>query len=71
MTWIRWPQSNGFIERLQRTLLDEHFRVKGVRSWYESIKQMQADVDGGLCYNNHDRAHQGRMVEGKAIGEPS
>jgi hypothetical protein len=32
---------------------------------------MQADVDGGLCYNNHDRAHQGRMVEGKAIGEPS
>ena len=28
-TKIRKPQSNGFIERLHRTLLDEHFRIKG------------------------------------------
>ena len=28
-TRVRRPQSNGFIERLHRTLLDEHFRIAG------------------------------------------
>jgi transposase InsO family protein len=28
-TKVRRPQSNGFVERLHRTLLDEHFRIKG------------------------------------------
>ena len=28
-TQVRRPQSNGFIERLHRTLLDEYFRIKG------------------------------------------
>ncbi|MBC6488026.1 hypothetical protein A9Z50_02365 [Aeromonas hydrophila] len=28
-TKVRRPQSNGFIERRHRTLLDEHFRIKG------------------------------------------
>ena len=28
-TRVRRPQSNGFVERLHRTLLDEHFRVMG------------------------------------------
>ncbi len=27
-TKVRRPQSNGFIERLHRTQLDEHFRIK-------------------------------------------
>jgi len=26
---VRRPQSNGFVERLRRTLLDEHFRIMG------------------------------------------
>jgi transposase InsO family protein len=37
---VRRPQSNGFVERLHRTLLDEHFRVKGRQKWYESVEQM-------------------------------
>ncbi|MGR1253210.1 DDE-type integrase/transposase/recombinase, partial [Aeromonas veronii] len=39
-TKVRRPQSNGFIERLHRTLLDEHFRIKGRTTWYESVEQM-------------------------------
>ena len=27
-TKVRRPQSNGFVERLHRTLLDEHFRIR-------------------------------------------
>ncbi len=50
------PQSNGYVERLHRTLLDEHFRVMGHKKWYETIEEMQIDLDpyiarpsGRLC----------------------
>jgi len=39
-TKVRRPQSNGFVERLNRTLLDEHFRVKGREKFYESLEEM-------------------------------
>jgi len=42
---VRRPQSNGFVERLHRTLLDEHFRVKGRTTWYETVDQMQGDLE--------------------------
>ncbi len=34
-TRVKRPQSNGFVERLHRTLLDEHFRVMGRKKFYE------------------------------------
>jgi transposase InsO family protein len=64
-TKVRRPQSNGFIERLHRTLLDEHFRVKGRTTWYESVEQMQVDLDAYWHHYNHERPHQGRMMEGR------
>ncbi len=52
-TKVRRPQSNGFVERLHRTLLDEHFRIMGRKKWYESIEAMQKDLDVFLKeYNN-------------------
>lgn len=38
-------QSNEFVERLHRTLFDERFRVAGRTMWYESVEQMQGDLD--------------------------
>ena len=64
-TKVRRPQSNGFIERLHRTLLDEHFRIKGRTTWYESVEQMQTDLDSYLEHYNTERPHQGRMMEGQ------
>jgi transposase InsO family protein len=64
-TRVRRPQSNGFVERLHRTLLDEHFRVAGRTTWYESVEQMQGDLDCYLKHYNHERPHQGRMMEGR------
>ena len=64
-TRVRRPQSNGFVERLHRTLLDEHFRVAGRTTWYESVEQMQEDLDRYLHHYNHERPHQGRMMEGR------
>ena len=45
-TRVRRPQSNGIVERLHRTLLDEHFRVEGRRTWFETLGEMQAVLDG-------------------------
>ncbi len=64
-TKVRRPQSNGFIERLHRTLLDEHFRIKGRTTRYESVEQMQTDLDSYLEHYNTQRPHQGRMMEGQ------
>eukprot|EP00887_Chlorella_sp_A99_P004550 scaffold57.g4550.t1 len=64
-TRVRRPQSNGFIERLHRTLLDEHFRIAGRTIWYESIEQMQGNLETYLHHYNHERPHQGRMMQGR------
>jgi transposase InsO family protein/transposase-like protein len=39
-TAVRRPQSNGFLERFHRTLLDEHLRVAGRTTWYETVEEM-------------------------------
>jgi len=64
-TKVRRPQSNGFVERLHRTLLDEHFRIQGRQKWYESVEEMQTDLDGYFRHYNHERPHQGRNMNGR------
>jgi len=64
-TKVRRPQSNGFVERLHRTLLDEHFRITGRTKFYESIDEMQTDLDVYLYHYNNERAHQGRNMKGR------
>ena len=64
-TKVRRPQSNGFVERLHRTLLDEHFRIMGRSKWYESVDEMQKDLEAYLKKYNHERSHQGRNMNGR------
>jgi transposase InsO family protein len=64
-TKVRRPQSNGFVERLHRTLLDEHFRVMGRQKWYDSLDTMQQDLETYLKLYNHERSHQGRNMNGR------
>jgi transposase InsO family protein len=64
-TQVRRPQSNGFIERFHRTLLDEHFRVKGRTTWYETVEEMQADLEAYLETYNTRRPHRGRGMNGR------
>jgi transposase InsO family protein len=63
-TKVRRPQSNGFVERLNRTILDEHFRIMGRKKFYESIEEMQKDLDEYLVGYNTKRPHQGRNMKG-------
>ena len=64
-TKVRRPQSNGFVERLHRTLLDEHFRVMGRKKFYESVEEMQKDLEAYLVTYNRKRPHQGRGMDGR------
>jgi transposase InsO family protein len=47
-TKVKRPQSNGMVERLHRTLLDEHFRVEGRKTWFETVEEMQPVLDAYL-----------------------
>ena len=64
-TRVRRPQSNGIIERLHRTLLDEHFPVEGRRTWFETIEEMQPVLDAYLVSYSTKRPHQGRGMNGR------
>jgi transposase InsO family protein len=64
-TRVNRPQSNGIVERLHRTLLDEHFRVEGRRTWFETIDEMQTVLDQYLVDYNTRRPHQGRGMNGR------
>jgi transposase InsO family protein len=64
-TRIRHPQTNGFVERMNRTLLDECFRVTGRQTWYLSAEEIQADLDRFLRYYNLERSHQGYRLNGR------
>jgi hypothetical protein len=58
---------HGIVEGLYRTLLDNHFRIQGRRTWFEPIDEMQAVLDIYLDGFNHRRTHKGRGMKGPWI----
>ncbi|NIV49145.1 MAG: IS481 family transposase [Gammaproteobacteria bacterium] len=64
-TKVRSPQTNGFVERMNRTLLDECFRVEGRKTWYVTPDEIQRDLDRFLAYYNLERSHQGYRLRGR------
>jgi transposase InsO family protein len=64
-TRVRSPRTNGFVERMNRTLLDECFRVQGRKNWYLSPAEIQRDLDRFLAYYNGQRSHQGYRLRGR------
>lgn len=64
-TRVRRPQTHGFVERFQRTLLDEFFRTALRSTLYESVEALQKDVDAYLRHYNYERPHRGYRNMGK------
>ncbi|MDR1075439.1 MAG: IS481 family transposase [Xanthomonadaceae bacterium] len=64
-TKIATPRTNGFVERMNRTLLDECFRVAGRQTWYITLAEIQRDLDVFLRYYNLERSHQGYRLKGR------
>jgi len=64
-TKVGSPQTNGFVERFNRTVLDEFFRPAFRKKFYESVEQLQSDLDAWLHHYNHERPHRGYRNRGK------
>jgi hypothetical protein len=64
-TKVRSPRTNGFVERMNRTLLDECFRVKGRQTFYLSIAEIQRDLEAFMSFYNLERSHQGYRLNGR------
>ena len=62
---MRRPQTNGFVERFNRTVLDEFFRKAFREKLYESVDHLQRDLDEWLIYYNRERPHQGYRNMGR------
>lgn len=50
---------------MNRTLLDECFRVKGRENFYLTIAEIQRDLDEFMAYYNLDRSHQGYRLNAR------
>ena len=56
---VGWPQTNGFVERFNRTLLDEFFRKAFGEKLYDSVQALKKDLDEYLKFYNTGCPHQG------------
>ena len=59
------PNSNGCVERLQLTILEECWRPAFARSLVPKMTALQRDLDEYLTDYNYDRAHTGRLTKGR------
>jgi transposase InsO family protein len=64
-TRVRRPQTNGFVERFHRTVLEEFFRTAFCTKFYEMVAALQTDLDPWLVYYNTERPHHGYRNLGK------
>ena len=62
---VRSPQSNGICERLHRTIQEAFYAVAFRKKLYESLDQLQTDLDEWMEYYNNERPHSGRYCFGK------
>lgn len=62
---LAMEDTKGFVERMNRTLLDECFRVRGRQTWYIGPEEIQPDLDRFLRYYNLERSHQGYRLKGR------
>ena len=59
------PTSNGSVERVQRTILEECWRPSFARSLVPKLGGLERDLTGYLAFYNTERAHTGRYTQGR------
>jgi transposase InsO family protein len=61
----RHAWTNGFVERLQKTILHEHWRIAFRRQYFTSRRSLQGALDRFLQFYNHERTHRGYRLNGR------
>ena len=64
-TKVKSPQTNGICERFHKTILQELYQVTFRRKIYETIEQLQNDLDEWIDHYNNERTHQGKICKGR------
>ena len=64
-TKARHPQTNGICERFHKTILHEFYQVAFRKKIYQSLEELQTDLDEWISFYNNDRTHQGKMCCGR------
>ena len=64
-TKVKSPQTNGICERFHKTILQEFYQITFRKKVYQSIEELQADLDEWLHHYNIERTHQGKMCCGR------
>ena len=63
------PQTNGICERFHRTILNEFYQLTFRKKLYDSLDELQKDLDEWINYYNNHRTHQGKMCCGRTPHE--
>jgi transposase InsO family protein len=64
-TKARSPQSNGICERFHKTVLQEFYQVTFRKKVYNTLDELQADLDRWIETYNCERTHSGKYCYGK------
>jgi transposase InsO family protein len=64
-TKVRSPQSNGICERFHKTVLNEFYRIAFRKKIYNTLDELQTDLDTWIKYYNEERTHSGKYCFGK------
>lgn len=64
-TKARSPQSNGICERFHKTVLNEFYRIAFRKKIYNTLDELQVDLDTWIKYYNEERTHSGKYCFGK------
>jgi transposase InsO family protein len=68
-TQPRHAWTNGFVERLQGTILHEHWRIQFRRQYFTGRAAMQRTLDAFMKFYNEQRPHQGYRLRGRTPAE--
>ncbi len=64
-TKARSPQTNGICERFHKTVLDEFYKVAFRKKVYQTLDELQIDLDHWVRQYNEQRTHQGKHCSGR------
>lgn len=64
-TRAKRPQSNGICERLHKTILNEFYQITFRKKVYQTIDELQKDLDIWMADYNENRPHSGKYCFGK------
>lgn len=64
-TKAKSPQTNGICERFHRTIQDEFYSIIFRKKIFNSVEQLQQELDEWIKWYNEERTHSGKHCYGK------